>query len=73
MKKEEVKKIIKYMRKRQNELNKGGGYPYYYVSTNLESTEGYLMDINPFRVDLRTGYYFGREERTGKYKKVKLW
>jgi len=63
---EEIKEIIRYMRKKQEEINKNRTFkPYLYISCGLEILEGYILEINAFQFDLRSFVYTGRDLRDG--------
>lgn len=60
--KKEIKEFIKWLRKKQDKLNreKPEDYPFIYVTTILKTTKGQYADIKtPYRVDLRNGSFYG--------------
>ena len=72
MRKKEIIKIIKDLRKEQNDLWKRYSHNIY-ISLSLKATTGEIMEVNPFALDLRTGYYHGRDLIDGEYKKVNFF
>ena len=73
MKKEEIKKLVKSLRKENNELCNRYNSDNIYISFSLQATTGEIMEINPYSLNLRNGSYFGRDLIDGEYKNVRLW
>ena len=73
MKKEEIKKLIKLLRKEANELCNRYNNKNIYISISLEATTGEIMEVNPFSLNLRSGMFFGRDLIDGEYKKVNFF
>ena len=73
MNKDEIIEIIKLLRKEAEKLVEKYDNHNIHISISFPSTEGEIMDVNPYCLDLRTGIFFGRDLIDGKYKKVKFW
>ena len=66
--------IIKFARKKTEEINKEHSFNCYFaISVGLESREDFVLDINPFRFDMRSGSYFGIDLIDGKMKTGTFW
>lgn len=73
--KEELKKIMLYARKKGEEINRDNplNHCYFSIAVGLETIEGFVLDVNPYRFDLRTGKYYGRDLLDGELKVGTYW
>lgn len=73
MDKNEIKQIIKGLRKERDKLVKKYGNDNIHIEINLEDLNGNIMEVNPFSLDLRSGFYYGRDLIDGEFKRAYFW
>ncbi|MFW9874486.1 MAG: hypothetical protein ACFFG0_15375 [Candidatus Thorarchaeota archaeon] len=76
MNRDEIKGLIKWMREKQDGINKKCPYSKCYIclSTIIETPGKELIEItSPFSVNLRSGNTIGRDAKTGEYKESYMW
>jgi len=72
--KKEIQEIILFARKKTEELNKEHSFNCYFeIKVALQTIENYVLDVNPFRFDMRSRSYFGTDIMDGKLKTGTFW
>jgi len=72
--KKEITEIIKFARKKNDEINKQHSFHCHFcLLVGLETIEGFILEINPYEFDLRSGKYHGMDLRDGIFKTGRYW